>query len=150
MEGKQTELAAPLAHLPKVDFCCAYGSALLPCDKHKAATMVDYILGVSDPIQWHFENLEMNRDHYASWMAYLGPKMITKVAGGIGVGVHFNPFVKLNEKRMIKYGVVRMHDLIQDLLNWERFYLSGRFQKPVCASWRFKFLWIIGTYEIST
>ncbi|KAE7996409.1 hypothetical protein FH972_001136 [Carpinus fangiana] len=32
---------------------------------------------------------------------------------------------------MFKYGVVRMHDLVQDILNWERFYLSGRLQKPV-------------------
>ncbi|PIN17252.1 Phosphatidate cytidylyltransferase [Handroanthus impetiginosus] len=32
---------------------------------------------------------------------------------------------------MFKYGVVRMHDLVQDILEWERFYLSGRLQKPV-------------------
>ncbi|KAJ8637894.1 hypothetical protein MRB53_012161 [Persea americana] len=131
MENKHVALSAPLQLLPPVDFCCAYGSALLPCNQNKATTMVDYILGVSDPVQWHSENLEKNRDHYASWMAYLGPKMITKVADGIGVGVHFNPFVALNEERMIKYGVVRMHDLVQDLLNWESFYLSGRLQKPV-------------------
>lgn len=32
---------------------------------------------------------------------------------------------------MFKYGVVRMHDLVQDILGWERFYISGRLQKPV-------------------
>ncbi|KAL5976714.1 hypothetical protein ACLOJK_021047 [Asimina triloba] len=64
-------------------------------------------------------------------MAYLGPKMITQVADRVGVGVHFNPFVPLDDKQMIKYGVARMHDLVQDLLNWQRFYLSGRLQKPV-------------------
>ncbi|XP_048229401.1 phosphatidate cytidylyltransferase, mitochondrial isoform X3 [Ricinus communis] len=36
-----------------------------------------------------------------------------------------------NNWQMLKYGVVRMHDLVQDILNWERFYLSGRLQKPV-------------------
>lgn len=25
-----------------------------------------------------------------------------------------------------------MHNLIEDILNWEKFYLSGRLQKPVC------------------
>jgi hypothetical protein len=34
--------------------------------------MVDYILGVSDPIKWHSANLKMNSDHYASWMVHLG------------------------------------------------------------------------------
>ncbi|KAL8508668.1 hypothetical protein ACS0TY_019060 [Phlomoides rotata] len=33
--------------------------------------------------------------------------------------------------QMFKYGVVRMHDLVQDILKWESFYLSGRLQKPV-------------------
>ena len=25
-----------------------------------------------------------------------------------------------------------MHDLVEDVLNWKTFYLSGRLQKPVC------------------
>ncbi|KAF3630774.1 putative haloacid dehalogenase-like hydrolase domain-containing protein 3-like [Capsicum annuum] len=41
------------------------------------------------------------------------------IADDIGVGVHFNPFVSCNNK-MVKYGVVQMHDLIQDILGWER------------------------------
>ncbi|XP_048500351.1 uncharacterized protein LOC104908369 isoform X3 [Beta vulgaris subsp. vulgaris] len=45
-------------------------------------------------------------------------------------GVHFNPFVSWNDKTF-KYGVVRVHDLVEDVLNWETFYLSGRLQKPV-------------------
>ncbi|KAK4360854.1 hypothetical protein RND71_019806 [Anisodus tanguticus] len=72
--------------------------------------MTDYIIGVADPKQWHSE--------------------ITDIANDIGVSVHFNPFVSCNNK-MVKYGVVRMHDLIQDILGWERLYLSGRLQKPM-------------------
>ncbi|KAM5587042.1 hypothetical protein ABKV19_005807 [Rosa sericea] len=64
-------------------------------------------------------------------MALLGgARLVTNVADYIGVGVHFNPFVSWNDK-MFKYGVVRMHDLVQDISNWESFYLSGRLQKPV-------------------
>ncbi|XP_027918854.1 phosphatidate cytidylyltransferase, mitochondrial-like isoform X5 [Vigna unguiculata] len=55
---------------------------------------------------------------------------ITGVADKIGMGVHFNPFVCWNGK-LFKYGVVRMHDLLQDVHYWEKFYLCGRLQKPV-------------------
>ncbi|KAL0352646.1 UNVERIFIED_CONTAM: Phosphatidate cytidylyltransferase, mitochondrial [Sesamum angustifolium] len=92
--------------------------------------MIDYILGVPDPQQWHAQNLNLNRHHYASWMVHLGgARLITEVADDIGVGVHFNPYVS-HKDRMFKYGVVRMHDLVQDILGWDRFYLSGRLQKP--------------------
>ncbi|XP_028091167.1 phosphatidate cytidylyltransferase, mitochondrial isoform X2 [Camellia sinensis] len=127
---KKAELVRLLKVLPPVEFCCVYGSALHPNNSDKSS-MVDYILGVSNPLQWHTENLKMNRDHYASWMVHLGgAKLITEVADEIGVGVHFNPFVTWEDK-MFKYGVVRMDDLVRDVLNWERFYLSGRLQKPV-------------------
>ncbi|XP_042383794.1 phosphatidate cytidylyltransferase, mitochondrial-like [Zingiber officinale] len=131
MEAGQraAELAGPLELLPPVDFCCAYGSSLLPNNTDKTS-MVDYILGVADPVQWHAENLERNGHHYSKWMARLGPTAVNWVADRIGVGVHFNPFVVWRDKN-IKYGVVRMHDLAMDVLTWNRFYLSGRLQKPV-------------------
>uniref|UniRef100_A0A2P2KJG2 Phosphatidate cytidylyltransferase, mitochondrial n=1 Tax=Rhizophora mucronata TaxID=61149 RepID=A0A2P2KJG2_RHIMU len=68
---KKTELDNFLKVLPPVEFCCVYGSALHP-NNHDKSSMVDFILGVSDPLQWHSENLKLNRDHYASWMAHLG------------------------------------------------------------------------------
>ncbi|CAK8578238.1 unnamed protein product [Lathyrus sativus] len=116
--------------LPPVDFACVYGSSLHPTN-HDKTTMIDFILGVSDPKQWHSENLKLNKHHYASWMVHLGgERLITGVADKIGVGVHFNPFVTWNGK-MFKYGVARTHDLLQDVQYWEKFYLCGRLQKPV-------------------
>lgn len=127
---KRLELTSLLEILPPVEFCCIYGSSLHPNNLDKTS-MIDYILGVADPRQWHAENLKMNPSHYASWMVRLGgARLITDVADDIGVGVHFNPFITHNDRRF-KYGVVRMHDLVQDVLGWERFYLSGRLQKPV-------------------
>lgn len=63
-------------------------------------------------------------------MARLGPDAVTWLADRVGVGVYFNPFVEWRDKR-IKYGVVGMRDLAMDVLGWDRFYLSGRLQKPV-------------------
>jgi translocator assembly and maintenance protein 41 len=112
-----------------VDFCCAYGSTLLHACPDRTS-MVDYILGVADPLQWHSENLERNPAHYSRWMGRFGSGAITGLADRVGVGVYFNPFVEWRDKR-IKYGVVRMKDLAMDVLTWDRFYLSGRLQKPV-------------------
>ncbi|KAL1328383.1 hypothetical protein AAHE18_13G369400 [Arachis hypogaea] len=84
--------------LPPVEFACVYGSSLHP-NNHDKTTMTDFILGVSDPKQWHSENLRLNKNHYASWMVHLGGgKLITNVADRVGVGVHFNPFVTWNGK----------------------------------------------------
>ncbi|XP_044495720.1 phosphatidate cytidylyltransferase, mitochondrial-like isoform X4 [Mangifera indica] len=97
-KGKRAELVSFLKSVPFVEFCCVYGSTLHPNNKDKSA-MVDYILGVSDPLQWHSQNLKMNADHYASWLRLLGgARLITQVADDIGVGVHFNPFVIWNDK----------------------------------------------------
>nr|GMD99712.1 phosphatidate cytidylyltransferase, mitochondrial-like isoform X1 [Ipomoea batatas] len=96
-EGK-AELGSLLKILPPVEFCCVYGSTLHPNNKVQKS-MVDYILGVADPIQWHTE--------------------INGIANNIGVGIHFNPFVSWNNK-MFKYGVVQVHDLIEDIQGWER------------------------------
>ncbi|CAH9055436.1 unnamed protein product [Cuscuta epithymum] len=128
--GDKTEFEGLLNILPPVEFCCVYGSILHP-NKKDQNSMVDYILGVADPLQWHTENLKVNRDHYASWLVRLGgSRLIDYIANDIGVGVHFNPFVSWN-KKTFKYGVVRVHDLIEDIKGWERFYTSGRLQKPV-------------------
>lgn len=51
---KKAELASFLKVIPPVEFCCVYGSSLHPNNKDKSA-MVDYVLGVSDPQQWHSE-----------------------------------------------------------------------------------------------
>lgn len=124
------ELNGLLEILPPVEFCCVYGSTLHPNNLDKNS-MIDYIIGVSDPEKWHSENLKMNGNHYASWLVrFGGARLIASIADGVGVGVHFNPFVSLNDK-MYKYGVVRMDDLINDILGWQRFYLCGRLQKPV-------------------
>ncbi|XP_019160538.1 PREDICTED: phosphatidate cytidylyltransferase, mitochondrial-like isoform X3 [Ipomoea nil] len=127
-EGK-AELGSLLKILPPVEFCCVYGSTLHPNNKDQKS-MVDYILGVADPIQWHTENLKTNSDHYASRLVRIGGgRLINGIANNVGVGIHFNPFVSWNNK-MFKYGVVQVHDLIEDIQGWERFYMSGRLQKP--------------------
>ncbi|CAL9024751.1 unnamed protein product [Prunus brigantina] len=91
----KAQLQSFLKTLPPVEFCCVYGSSLHPNNPGSAkSTMVDCILGVSNPRHWHSENLTLNNDHYSSWMVLLGgARLITDVADETDVGVHFNPFV---------------------------------------------------------
>jgi len=104
-EERAAELAGPLRDLlPPVDFCCAYGSTLLHARPDRTS-MVDYILGVADPLQWHSEvlgtltncscylidcdpecvrsllvqNLERNPAHYSRWMRCLGSGAVSSL-----------------------------------------------------------------------
>eukprot|EP00250_Pteridium_aquilinum_P012846 c20980_g1_i2 orf=811-1329(-) len=128
-------LIAPLEDLPSVEFAFAYGSGVFqqPGSLHisgNEAPMVDYILGVKAPVLWHSENLKRNPHHYNSWLACFGVKAISLIADKVGAGVHFNAFVPWRGK-MIKYGVIGMDYLTQDILSWKSLYVSGRLQKPV-------------------
>ncbi|CAN1171536.1 Phosphatidate cytidylyltransferase, mitochondrial [Linum perenne] len=161
--SEKTKLSCFLKTLPPIEFCCVYGSTLHPNNSDKSS-MIDYIIGVADPLKWHSENLKLNRDHYASWMVHLGGAklLVPRTKKRFG---HFTRSLKLQmtlalvctsipmllgttrysytsefiyystsfalQLSMVKYGVVRMHDLVQDILNWQRFYTSGRLQKPV-------------------
>ena len=91
--------------------------------------MIDFIFGVSYTQHWHSLNLQEHRDHY-SWLGSLGSYPVTKVQDSFGAGVYFNPYVTVNGT-LIKYGVVNLDTLCQDLSEWNTLYLAGRLQKPV-------------------
>lgn len=90
------------------------------------------------------QNLSLNPSHY-SWMIQrvdrarpgLGASWVQSIADQVGVGVHFNPLVDLplsassSQPLRIKYGVVEVSELDQDLRTWNRLYLAGRMHKPV-------------------
>ncbi|BBM98497.1 mitochondrial translocator assembly and maintenance protein 41 [Marchantia polymorpha subsp. ruderalis] len=127
------ELAEPLGALPPVEFAFSYGSGVFPQPGVQAMSekpMVDYILGVSSPSDWHSKNIEKNPHHYSSWLAKFGGNLVSGFADNVGVGVHFNPFVPWKEKT-IKYGVIGMDKLKEDIVTWKALYISGRLQKPI-------------------
>ena len=91
--------------------------------------MIDFIFGVSYTQHWHSLNLTQHRDHY-SGLGSLGSSAVTKVQKRWGAGVYFNPYITVNGV-LIKYGVVNLDMLCQDLSQWDTLYLAGRLQKPV-------------------
>lgn len=129
------DLIEPLDSMPPVDFAFAYGSGVFSQPLHtrvrsNEAPMVDYIFGVSSPVDWHAKNLEQNPRHYSSWLAWFGGRGVSNVAENLGAGVHFNAFVPWKDKK-IKYGVISVDNLVKDVYTWQRLYSGGRLQKPV-------------------
>ncbi|KAK0702080.1 mitochondrial matrix Mmp37-domain-containing protein [Lasiosphaeria miniovina] len=91
--------------------------------------MIDFIFGVSHTQHWHSLNMKQHHDHYSS-LASLGSGAVSYVQDKWGAGVYFNPYVVVNGI-LIKYGVVQLSTLEQDLTQWDTLYLAGRLQKPV-------------------
>ncbi|CAL4100612.1 unnamed protein product, partial [Meganyctiphanes norvegica] len=91
--------------------------------------MMDFILAVENPLEWHHQNLQLNSSHYSS-LRFGGPEFITKMQDNWGAKIYFNTLVPTNEG-MIKYGVISRSNLITDLMDWDTLYIAGRLHKPV-------------------
>ena len=116
-----------------MQFAFAYGSGAFQQQGHvdKSKNMLDFVIAVDNPEQWHRENMEKNSEHY-SILKYFGPKYIATFQDTYGARVYYNTLVKF-EDRLIKYGLVSTDALIADLLDWETLYISGRLHKPVAT-----------------
>ncbi|KAJ5291965.1 Phosphatidate cytidylyltransferase [Penicillium angulare] len=91
--------------------------------------MIDFIFGVSYSQHWHALNLSQHRDHY-SGLGSLGSYAVSQVQDRFGAGVYFNTHITINGT-LIKYGVVNLDTLCEDLTQWNTLYLAGRLHKPV-------------------
>ena len=109
----------------------AYGSGAYKQVGHKdpSKNMLDFIFVVDNPEAWHRTNISTNPQHY-SFLRWFGPKRVSSIGDKFGAGIYFNMLVSC-ESRMVKYGVIKTDTLINDLLDWDTLYVSGRLQKPV-------------------
>ena len=128
------ELSSLLGVLPPVSHAVAYGSGVFEqlgsAAVSKTAKVVDYILAVDDAVAWHEENLMANPVHYGRLSRAVGGRNTVALADSVGLGVHFNPYVKVGAQ-LCKYGIVSKASLLRDLTEWENIYLAGRLHKPV-------------------
>ncbi|KAJ3065321.1 Mitochondrial translocator assembly and maintenance protein 41 [Podochytrium sp. JEL0797] len=128
------KLIAILDHFDAPIRCAAgYGSGVfsqIGYDDSKKAPMVDLIFGVSHPEHWHDLNIKQNPEHYSFLASWGGAKAVATLQEKVGSGMYFNPDVEIDGMR-IKYGVISMKHLIQDLTEWKDFYVAGRLQKPI-------------------
>jgi len=122
-----------LSHFPQraLRFVFAYGSGVFQQEgsANVVRNMIDFVFAVDDPVTWHRENIAMNSRHYSS-LRWLGSKYLSRLQDAAGARIYYNTLVPF-EGRLIKYGVISLRSLIDDLLDWETLYVSGRLQKPV-------------------
>lgn len=114
-----------------IAFAFAYGSGVFKQygNSEMSTNMVDFVFAVDEPVKWHSENIMKNSEHY-SLLRRLGSKYVAFIQERYGARVYYNTLVSC-ESRLIKYGVISTQSLINDLLDWETLYISGRLHKPV-------------------
>jgi mitochondrial translocator assembly and maintenance protein 41 len=126
-----------------IEFAIGYGSGVFPQAGHDGKRQLDFIFGVEDTKEWHRQHIEKNRGDYSGviWVdTFLGmafdlfglnvdshfiPWLQEK-----GAGIYYHPFVKHGEDR-IKYGVISVDRIVNDLREWTTLYVAGRMHKPV-------------------
>lgn len=115
-----------------VKYAFAYGSGVFSQGKAASAgrtPQVDLIFGVSHTQHWHSLNIKHNPGHYSS-LRLLGSGAVSAIQDYVGAGAYFMPYVKMYGLD-IKYGVVNMDTIANDLRKWETLYIAGRLHKPV-------------------
>lgn len=92
-------------------------------------SMIDTIFIVDDAKNWHKENKKRNPNDYSlSASIVLGNINFEKIAGLTGVTYQTNiPF----EGHKFKYGIIGERAFLTQMETWNKFFLPGRFQKPV-------------------
>ena len=107
-----------------------YGSGVLSQESSASPSsngIIDVILVVRDSFAFHKVNAKQNPDHYylrdPSWITWW-QRHDSRTA------MFINPKVYFNVTEKLKYGVVQLEDLQEDLTDWKYLYLAGRLHKP--------------------
>ncbi|KAJ1407372.1 mitochondrial matrix Mmp37 [Ochromonadaceae sp. CCMP2298] len=128
-----------LSHFPPVEFAFAYGSGVVEQSgytyEHPAhLPMLDAVLVVDNPTQWHTDNMHQNPSHYSPLIP-VGPRLVASFQERIPAHLWFNTYVPITSGRyagrMMKYGIISKKDILMDLSSWSDLYTAGRLQKPV-------------------
>jgi mitochondrial translocator assembly and maintenance protein 41 len=112
-----------------LEFAMVYGSSVFKQESYteKDKPMIDLIFAVNSTPEWHEINLIKNSGDYSLQTRMLGLGFINimeKLAN-----VYYNVNVPFQERK-IKYGIISLKNLMNDLTGWETLYVSGRLHKP--------------------
>ncbi|OMH84379.1 Phosphatidate cytidylyltransferase, mitochondrial [Zancudomyces culisetae] len=116
-----------------IRYAVAYGSGVYQqqgyTENHQKKTMVDMVFAVTHPEHWHAINMQQHREHYSMMSRMLGSASVSFIQEKLGAGVYYNTYVEM-EGVQLKYGVISVDSMTNDLLGWTSMYLAGRLHKP--------------------
>lgn len=91
--------------------------------------MIDTIFIVEDSMKWHKENKKKNpKDYPLSAKILLGNINIDKIS--LLSGITYQTNITFNACTF-KYGVISENVFLEQMTSWNKFFLPGRFQKPI-------------------
>eukprot|EP00741_Cyanophora_paradoxa_P001133 tig00000459_g1093.t1 len=125
-----------LREAPPVAFAFAYGSGVVKqrgydyTQQSSKSRMLDVVLAVEDSRAWHEAHMARHGGHYAGLARALGPRFVALVQDRMSAGLYYNAIVEYRGQ-VLKYGVISVANLRDDLERWRWLYSSGRLHKPV-------------------
>ena len=120
-----------LDNRPEVIAAYGYGSGVFKQSGYtsKDKPQKDIIIIVKDLVDWHIENMKLNRKDYSfGGKFYFKHADISDLKGSTGITYLSN--IKEDDSTF-KYGTIEYGDFIRHLKTWDSFYLPGRFQKTI-------------------
>lgn len=116
---------------PRVIGAYGYGSGVITQSGYTNSDkpQIDLILVTDDVKNWHTKNIANNPNDYS----IKGRVRLAKVSRSKIKGPNNIVYCSLVQKGnfQFKYGLIEKEDFINDLCTWDKFYVAGRFQKPM-------------------
>lgn len=121
--------------LAEVVFAFGYGSGVFSqvvLDNDDEQKVVDMIIVVKDSYKFHQANYQRNPTHYTVpfWTSDVAGRATWWQRHELDTRLLRNPKVYFVVTQQLKYGVIQLEDLLDDLKDWSCLYLAGRMHKP--------------------
>lgn len=130
MKTPKEEILEFMKERPETVAVIGYGSGINPQrgQEHRKP-QIDLIVVVDDLKKWHALNIKKNPNDY-SFSGKLFFKYAPKKWLKSGGKITYMTYIPFNGSKY-KIGTIEKEDFLNDLKNWETFYIAGRMQKPI-------------------
>ena len=130
MKTPKVEILGFMKNKPETISVIGYGSGINPQrGQENRKPQIDLIVVVDDLKKWHALNIKKNPKDY-SFSGKLFFKYAPKRWLRSGGKITYMTYIPFNGSKY-KIGTIEKDDFLNDLKNWETFYMAGRMQKPV-------------------